>query len=246
MSSVPHPPHPAPPPSTLARTGHRLPPAAHPARRPDRGWAWAGVAAGLLGPTVLLGTAGIYAQEAWEAADNAVMARSVADFTTVVWAHQALTTGIAGLLVVFGIGLRRHLAVAGPRQSLVPDVAAAGVLLTAAAVFLGGGLDTELWWSVQAGAEADPDTVGALVNWYGTTAWLWGGLTLSAAAVAYGGLAHGSSGPVLRWASAVLAVVLLATQVAPVQYIAVLPGALWLLVAGVAGLRGVDPAGRAG
>jgi hypothetical protein len=246
VNPVPPPSHPAPPPvgpSTLVRPGHRAAVPHGPSPRPARGWAWAGVAAGLLGPVVLLGTAGIYSQAAWNAADSAVMAASVADHTAVIWAHQGLAVLITGLLVVFGLGLRRHLAAGEPPHGLVPDVAATGVLLTAGSVFLGAGLDTELWWAVQAGAAADPDTVGSMVNWYGTASWLWGGLGLSAAAVAFGGLAHRSSGRLIGWVSAALAVVLAATQATPVQYIAVLPGALWLVVVGVAGVRRGTPQG---
>lgn len=199
-----------------------------------RGWAWAGVIAGLLGPAVLLGTAGIYAQEAWDSGDNTALAGSIADHTAVVWAHQAAGFALAALLIVFGLGLRRRLAPAG---GLVADVAAAGVLLTAVAVFLGAGLNTELWWAVQPGSTSDPDTVGALLAGYSTIGWLWGGLAVSAAAVAYSGFARGTVGRAVAWASALLAVVVVATQVFPVQYISIVPGGLWLAVIAIWALR---------
>ncbi|WP_308819111.1 hypothetical protein [Pseudonocardia alni] len=232
--------HPAPLPPTPSspRTGARpASPGPLAPTHPDRGrrgWALCGAVAGPLGAVGLFGTAGIYTQEAWEAADNAEMARSVSGSTTLVWAHQAVAAVTAGLLVVFAVGLYRYLAVREPAHGLVPGVASAGVLLTAVALFLGAGLDTELWWSVRHGAAADPDTVGAMVSHYGAVPWLWGGLTLSAAAVAVAGLVRGSVGRVTATGSAVLAFLLAATQVGPVQYIAVLPGALWLLATGTA------------
>ncbi|MEV1290813.1 hypothetical protein [Pseudonocardia sp. NPDC049635] len=199
---------------------------------PGTGWAWSGTVAGATGLLGLLGTAGIYTQDAWDAGDNSRMAASVAEHSTLVWAHQALSGLVVTLLVVFAAGLYRHLARREPPGSLVPAVAAAGVGLTAVAVFLGAGLDTELWWSVGAGAIADPDTVGSMVIHYGAVPWLWGGLGLSAAAVAYGGFAHRSVGRGLALVSAAAAVLLFATQAAPVQYIALVPGALWLIVSG--------------
>ncbi|BBG02125.1 MULTISPECIES: hypothetical protein [Pseudonocardia] len=199
---------------------------------PGSGWAWCGAGAGLAGLIGLFGTAGIYTQDAWDAGDNDRMAASVAEHATLVWAHQALCALVVTLLVVFAAGLYRHLALREPPGGLVPAVAAAGVLLTAVAVFLGAGLDTELWWSVGTGAIADPDTVGSMVVHYGALPWLWGGLGLSAAAVARAGFARRSAGRGLALTSAVAAVLLLATQVTPVQYIALLPGALWLIVAG--------------
>jgi len=199
---------------------------------PGTGWAWCGAAAGLAGAAGLLGTAGIYTQDAWDAGDSSRMAASVAEHSSIVWAHQALSALVVTLLMVFAAGLYRHLALREPPGGLVPAVAAGGVALTAVAVFLGAGLDTELWWSVGDGAIADPDTVGSMVVHYGAVPWLWGGLGLSAAAVARAGFARRSVGRGLAVTGAVAAVLLLATQLAPVQYIALLPGALWLIVSG--------------
>jgi hypothetical protein len=135
---------------------------------------------------------------------------------------------------VFAAGLYRHLARQEPAGSLVPALAAAGVAVTAAAVFVGGGLSTEMFWALTGDQPFDPDTVGAHVTVHNTLAWLWGGLAVSAAAVALGGLRRGSVGRGVAVVSAVLALLLVATQALPVQYAAVLPGGLWLVVTGTA------------
>ena len=44
---------------------------------------------------------------------------------------------------------------------------------------------------------------------------------------------HGSVQRWIGWVSAVLATIVLASQLLPVQYLALLPGSLWLVVIGV-------------
>lgn len=210
------------------------------------GWAWAGATGGLVGIAGLMVTGNLYDASTGAVADNAVLAAAVADNAGLVWAQQVVTALVAGCLVVFAAGLRRHLARQEPAGSLVPAVAAAGVALTAAAVLVGGGISTEMFWALTGDQPFDPDTVGAHVTIHNTIAWLWGGLGLSAGAVAFGGLRRGSVGRVLAAFSAVMALLLLASQALPVQYVAVVPGGIWLVVAGtVLALGGRrPPAGR--
>ena len=210
---------------------------------PRTGWAWAGAGGGLVGIAGLMVTGNLYDASTGAVADNEVLAEAVADSAPLVWAQQVVTAVVAACLVLFAAGLRRHLARQEPTGSLVPAVAAAGVALTAAAVFVGGGVSTEMFWALTGDQPFDADTVGAHVTIHNTVAWLWGGLGLSAGAVAFGGLRRGSVGRVLAAFSAVMALLLLATQVLPVQYVAVIPGGIWLLVAGVAlALAGRRPA----
>ena len=78
-----------------------------------------------------------------------------------------------------------------------------------------------------------------MIEVYNTIAWLWAGAGLSAAAVAAGGFRHGSAARWLAVVSAVLALLVAATQAFPAQYGALYPGAVWLIVAGLGlGLRG--------
>lgn len=201
-------------------------------------WAWAGAAGGLVGLAGLMITGNLYDAATGVVAENDDLAAAVADSAALVWAQQVVTAVVAGCLVVFAAGLRRHLGRQEPAGSLVPGVAAAGVLLTAAAVFIGGGISTELFWALTGDQPFDPDTIGGHVTIHNTIPWLWGGLGLSAGAVALGGLRRGSVGRVLAVFSAVMALVLLASQALPVQYMAVMPGGLWLVGAGVVLARG--------
>ncbi len=187
-------------------------------------------------------TGNLYDASTGVVADNAALADAVTGSAPLVWGQQVVTTVVAGCLLVFAAGLRRYLGRQEPAGSLVPAVAAAGVTVTAAAVFVGGGLSTEMFFALTGDQPFDPDTVGAHVTFHNTIAWLWGALALSAGAVAYGGLRRGSVGRLLTGFSAVMALLLVACQAFPVQYAAVVPGGLWLLVAGISLARG---AGRA-
>lgn len=205
-----------------------------------RAWAWAGAAGGLVGIAGLLITGNLYDSAAGVVADNDDLAAAVADSAALVWGQQLVTAVVAGCLLLFAAGLRRHLGRQEPAGSLVPGVAAAGVALTAAAVFVGGGISTELFWALTGDQPFDADTIGAHVAIHNTIAWLWGGLALSAGAVAFGGWRRGSVGRVLGAFSAVMALLLLATQVLPVQYAAVVPGGVWLVVVGTVLARSAE------
>jgi hypothetical protein len=136
-------------------------------------------------------------------------------------------------VVVFGAGLRRRLA-AGGRDALAPDLALAGSVLVAALCLAGSAPATDVAANLGAGAALDPDAVVANSSSLITTAWVWAGAALTAAAVALGGL--GGARAVPRWlaiVSAVFAVLIGAVAVLPLQYLAALLGALWLVVAGV-------------
>lgn len=201
---------------------------------PNRAWAWTGAVGGLVGIVGLMATSSLYDTDSGVVADNAALAEAVGGNATLVWAQQVVCAVVAGCLLVFAAGLRRHLARQEPAGSLVPGVAAAGIALTAAAVLIGGGIATELYWALTGDQPFDPDTIGAHLAIYNTIAWLWGGLALSAGAVAFGGLRHGSVGRAVAMFSGFMSLVLIATQALPVQYISVLPGGLWLLVTGSA------------
>jgi hypothetical protein len=203
-------------------------------RAPGRAWAWTGAAGALVGAAGLLVTGNTYDVDTGVVADNAALARAVAENAGLVWAQQVLCAVVAGCFLVFAAGLHRYLGRQEPQGSLVPGVVAAGVVVTAAAVLVGGGISTELYWALTGDQPFDPDTVGAHLALYNTLPWLWAALGLSAAAVAVGGLRNGSVGRGTAWFSAGCALLLAATQAFPVQYAAVVPGALWVLGTGAA------------
>jgi hypothetical protein len=185
----------------------------------------------MVGGAGLLGTANLYDAATGVVADNDALATAVVGSAPLIWVQQAVCATAAACMLVFALGLRRHLAARTPAGSLLPGVAAGGVLLTAAAVVVGGGLATEMFWALAGPQPFDADTVGAQVTFYNTIAWLWGPLGVSATAVAVAGW-RGRGGRGLAVFSALMALLLVATQALPVQYAAVVPGALWLVVCG--------------
>ncbi|MEV4516035.1 hypothetical protein AB0K00_44635 [Dactylosporangium sp. NPDC049525] len=203
-----------------------------------RSWALTGALGGLAGAVGLFLGANLTADVGDGIKDNAQLVAAIVAHRDLVWLNQVSCVLAAACLVVFAAGLFRHLAVQEPAGSLVPAVAAAGVGLVAVATLVGGGICTELYWALGEPERWDPDTIAAMVEVYNTTAWLWAGAGLSAAAVAVGGFRHGSSSRWLAAVSALLALLVAATQAFPAQYGALFPGALWVLVAGLGlGLR---------
>jgi hypothetical protein len=201
----------------------------HVLTRRSTAWAWCGPAAGLLGLAGLLITGNLYDPSAGLLADNERLLAAIRESSTLVLAHQVLCAALVALLVVFGTGLERRLRETLPPGSLLPGIAAAGVGLTAVAVLVGAGYDTDLWWALPVEVALDPDSISGYVVFYNTIPWLWGGLALSAGAVAVAGLRHRAVGRPTAWWSVGCAVLLAATQLVPAQYAAVLPGALWLV-----------------
>jgi hypothetical protein len=198
-----------------------------------RGWAVAGAIGGVVGLVGLFFTAGVTLPGQDHIGDNAAFATAIAERSWYVWAAQVVCMLSAAGLAVFAAGLRRHLSSQEPAHSLVPALAAGGLALTVVMLTVGGGISTELYWALQDVAKWDPDTVAAQTPIYNTMAWVWAGVGLTAAAVAAGGFRNGSVGRPFAVFSAAVAALILATQVFPVQYMALLPGALWVVVAGI-------------
>jgi hypothetical protein len=217
-----------------APTTHDPAPVAPAARR---GWARAGLAAGVLGLVAFMSSGGMAVPED-ALSDNAEVLRELTDTGTWVWLFQSLMSAAALGLVVFGAGLKRRLDEQEPVGSLTGTVAFVGTLLAAALCLVGGGISTELFWQLMAANDditsVDPDTVAANLAIYNTMGWVWAGVGLSAGAVAVAGLRHDSVGRKLAWFSAVMAGLVGLLQLIPLQYLAALPAALWLIVVGVA------------
>jgi hypothetical protein len=222
----------APGASVPAAPGLRVAPGAR------RGWARAGIAAGIVGLVAFVASTGglVVSEAALE--DNALLVEEIADKGTYVWAFQALMSAAAVGLALFGAGLRRRLDEQEPVGSLAGITALLGMGLSAALCLVGGGISTELFWQLQAANEdltqVDPDTIAANLAIHNTMGWVWAGVGLAAGAVAVAGLKHASVGRKLAWFSAVMAGLIGLLQLIPLQYMAALPAALWCLVVGVA------------
>lgn len=205
--------------------------------RPSRGWAWAGLAAGLAAFPVFLLPATALDVPTSAYADNVLVLAEVAGKAEWVWAFQTSTFALAVLAVVFGVGLRRRLAGHAPAGSLTPDLAALGLVLVAALLLVGGGISTELFHSLRHPDEVDPDTIGAHLSIYNTMSWVWAGGILTTGSVAVAGLRHAAVGKgVARFAAAMTALIVI-TQATPIQYMAVLPMALFLIVCSISMVR---------
>ena len=223
------------PPSTAPR------PASASAASPSTRWAAAGWLAGLLAvPVYVVITGGLMvSQDAF--VDNQSVLDELDGAGGWVWAFQSSSVAIALLVAVFGLGLRRRLAGQTPAGSLLPDVAATGMLLVSALTLVGGGISTELFHSLRHADEVDPDTIGAQLAIFNTMAWVWTGGALTTAATAVAGFRHGAVGRKLSIFAAAMTALAVVTQVVPFQYMVVLPVTLFLIVAGIAVQRDAAP-----
>lgn len=203
------------------------------ARPQPRGWALAGIAAGLTG------LVGIQASMAlgvnWEqtAGDADAIVADLSGRTVTLLVFHTATIVSALLVVVFAAGLSRRLGQQAPAGSLLPAVASGGLLLVAVAGLLGSGLDTQFVFGF-----ADPELIvpesGAFFgDWIATIPWLWVGAGLSGVAVAVAALRHAAAPRWLGWVGAVLGGLTLLLGVSPLQYMAGFTGPLWLLASAI-------------
>ncbi|QBR93089.1 hypothetical protein [Nocardioides euryhalodurans] len=201
-------------------------------RTGSRGWALAGIGAGIcgIGTIVFSGMVDAIYDPAL-VGDPAGITAKLATQTGAMYAFHTFTTVGAVLLVVFAAGLHRRLRAALP-DSAIPTVALGGLLGTAVVSIMGSGLDTEFMMGV-----TEPDLVqdanAAMFNhWIGTIPWLW---TLAGLA----GLALWATfrrGGVPRWigiVGLVLGGLTVLLGVSPAQYMAGMTGPLWLLVTAI-------------
>jgi hypothetical protein len=202
-------------------------------RPQPRGWALAGIAAGLTG------LVGIQASMAlginWEqtAGDADAIIADLSGRTATLLLFHTATIVSALLAVVFAAGLSRRLAQQAPAGSLLPSVSAGGLLLVAVAGLLGSGLDTQFMFGL---ADTDlivPESGAFFSDWIATIPWLWVGAGLSGVAVAVAALRHAAAPRWLGWVGAVLGGLTLLLGISPMQYMAGFTGPLWLLVTAI-------------
>lgn len=139
----------------------------------------------------------------------------------------------AGIVAALAGGLSMT---AGSMVTAVYDRDVAG---DAVAGLLGSGLTTEFVFGVSDPDLMVPEAAVFFGHWIGTIPWLWGGIGVTALAVAAASLRQGAAVPrPIGWVSLALGGLLTLIAVSPLQYMAGMVGPLWLLVASVAlGLR---------
>lgn len=210
--------------------GHETPDA----RDGGRGWALAGAAAAVAGIVSVFGSS--RADAVYEdalAGDATGIAARLAEQTTPILVFHTAAMVCALLLVVFATGLRRELARRLGADSLLPGIAAAGLLLVVVAQLMGSALTTEFVFGLQDPDLVVPETAVLFGHWIGTVPWLWGTAGLSALAVAVAALRFRAFARWVGWTSAVLGGLCTLFAISPLQYMAGMVGPIWLLVVSV-------------
>ena len=196
-----------------------------------RGWAAAGLGAGLAGIVGVVASMTVDAVYREEIAGDAVAIQArVAEQTPQILVFHTATMAAVLLLLVFAAGLRRRLAMTLGPDSLIPSVASSGLLLVSVAGLLGTGLTTEFVFGAADPGLMVPETVALFGHWIGTIPWLWAGAGVSALAVAVAGLRHGAVPRWIAWTSLVLGGFTVLFGISPLQYMAGMTGPVWLSV----------------
>lgn len=209
--------------------------APHRDARPGRGWAVVGALAGLAGVVGIqasLAIDAVYAEEYAGDADR--IAARLDEFVPQLLALHAGMMVASLLLLVFAAGLRRRLQGQAPAGSLLPDVAAAGLLLTAVAALMGVAFTTEIVFGLTAEDVAlDPEFAAVVGHRIGTVPWLWVGSGVSGLAVAVAALRHAAAPRWIGWGAAVLGGLTTLAGISPLQYLAGFTGPVLVLLLGV-------------
>ena len=197
----------------------------------SRSWAFAGIGAGLCGIGTLVTSSMVNAiYDPAIQGDQAAIAARLGEQVAPMFAFHTFTVVGAVLMLVFAAGLHRRISDALPGSSLAM-LAFSGLVGTAFVSVMGSGLDTEFMLGIPDGYILDAPAV-MYNHWIGTIPWLWTlagvtGLALFAAA---------RRGGVPRWiglVGLVLGGITLLAGASPFQYLAILPGALWLLATAI-------------
>ncbi|WP_313558518.1 hypothetical protein [Miniimonas arenae] len=199
--------------------------------RPSRAWAWTGVAAGVLGIATI--QASMATSVDWEATagDAEAMLADAASKQGAFFVFHTFAVLTLLVIPVFAAGLKRRLDQQAPAGALHGAVAATGLVLTAAALLLGSGLDTQFAFGLSEPELYVPESAAFYTDWTATIPWLWVGAGLSAIALALASLRHGAAPRWLGVTSLVLGVITVVAGASPLQYMAGFTGPVWLLVA---------------
>lgn len=197
-------------------------------------WALVGALAGLAGIVGIQASSTIDAVYVSEgvADASAITARLAEQRSSILVEHTALILSSV-LLLVFAAGLRRYLSRGLPEESLVPWVAAGGVLLTSVVCLIGTGFTTEIVFGLGDTDLIVPEFAVVVGHWLGTIPWLWVGVGVSGIAVAVASLKHRAAPRWIGWTSAVLGGITALFGVSPLQYMAGFTGPVWVLVVSI-------------
>lgn len=202
--------------------------------RQHRGWLAAGVVAGGAGVVGIQASGGVTAvyEEATAGNPVAIVERLADQKMMILVEHTGFAVAALALLV-FAAGLATLLASRLGTGSVLPMVAAGGLVVTSAICLIGTGLTTELVFGLSEGTKMVPEFAVVAGHWFGTIPWLWAASGVSALAVAVAALRDGVLPRWLGWASVVLGTVTALTGISPLQYLAGFTGPVWVLVCAV-------------
>lgn len=206
-----------------------------------RGWVVAGVVAGVAGiVSIVASTMSDAVYDEKLAGDAVGITDKLADQTAQILVMHTSAMVSALLLLVFAAGLRRRLVAATPDGSLLPQVAAGGLMLVSVAQLMGTALTTEFIFGVQDPDKIVPETAAFFGSWIGTVPWLWVGAGVTALALGVAGRSFGAVSRWLTWTSLVLGAVTTLLGISPLQYMAGMVGPLWLTIAALGLLKQQD------
>jgi hypothetical protein len=203
-----------------------------------KGWVYAGIAAGLASIASIVGSMLADAVYDKDLAGDAVgiTNRLGEQIPQILVMHTGAMVS-ALLLLVFASGLRRRLQASTPEGSLIPQIAASGLMLVSVAQLMGSALTTEFVSGVQDPDKIVPETAAFFGNWIGTVPWLWVGAGVTALAVGLAGRSFGAVARWLTWTSLILGTITTLFGISPLQYMAGMTGPLWLTIAAVGLLK---------
>ncbi|WP_163543030.1 hypothetical protein [Occultella kanbiaonis] len=224
--------------STHAVAPRTVPPGGPASERPSRGWALAGIGAGLAGIVSIYLSLSL--SPAYDPAAPPTPESITEHLSTQVpqlLGFHVATIVAALLLIPFAVGLHRHLARRSPAGSLLPGVAAVGLVVLSTVLVLGSGLNTEFVFGLTEPELLIATDVSFYSHWVATIPWLWvtagvTGLALGLAAVRHGAYPRG-----IGVVSLVLGALIVLVGVSPLQYMAGFVGPVWLFVVALAALR---------
>lgn len=199
-----------------------------PARR--RAWAWFGVAAGALGIATIQASMATSVDWVATAGDPEAIVADAAGKQAAYIVFHVLACLTLLALPVFGAGLKRRLDERSRPGSLHGQVALAGLLLTAAALLLGSGLDTQFALGLSEPSMYVPESVAFYTDWVATIPWVWLGAGGSALAVAAAGLGQGAAPRWIATISLAFGLLTVLAGVSPFQYLAGFIAPVWLLI----------------
>ena len=195
-----------------------------------RAWAWLGAAAGAASIASIQLSMAAGPSYGPTAPTPESITRDLAQQIPQLLAFHVVTVVAALLVLVFAAGLKRRLDAQAPAGSLLPSIAATGLLVVSVTQILGSGLNTEFIFGLKQPEALIASDVSFYSHWIATIPWLW--VTAGVSALALGLAALRGAAP--RWLGIVslgLGALTVLVGISPLQYLAGFVGPVWLLVA---------------